>query len=72
MVAGLKESIERLAKVMRTHQAAALTLPVSTAFHCKMLDPMKTEFRQALNKIDFKTPQCKIIRNYDCAVYESA
>jgi len=27
-------------KVLKTHQAAALSLPVSNAFHCKILEGM--------------------------------
>ena len=37
IVAGEKEKIFELQKNVKKHQAAALTLPVSTAFHCKML-----------------------------------
>lgn len=57
---------------MRTHHAAALTLPVSTAFHCKMLEAMKEEFKRALEQIDFKPPKCNILRNYDCKLYLNA
>ena len=41
IIAGETEKIYALQKNVKKHQAAALTLPVSTAFHCKMLESMK-------------------------------
>lgn len=49
-----------------------MNLPVSTAFHCKMLENMKEEFSEILNKTMFETPICSIIRNYDANVYNNA
>lgn len=48
-----------------------MNLPVSTAFHCKMLENMKEEFSEVLNKTIFETPFCSIIRNYDANVYNN-
>ena len=41
IVAGLKDKIGELSKELKKHQIVSMNLPVSTAFHCKMLEAMK-------------------------------
>jgi [acyl-carrier-protein] S-malonyltransferase len=68
----VKSKINDLSKELKKRQIVSMNLPVSTAFHCKMLENMKEEFNDILQKVNFDTPVCKIIRNYDCKIYSSA
>lgn len=45
-------------------------LPAATAFHSTHLERMKGQFGEVLGKIDFRPPECLILRNIDCKVYE--
>ena len=47
-IAGPSAELQPFVKILKQNQAVALMLPVSTAFHCKMLEGMKDEFRTAL------------------------
>ena len=57
-------------KDFRKDKMLAVKLNVSAAFHSSFLKPMKEEFRDVLNKLSFKKPEKKVIRNYDVKIYE--
>ena len=52
-MAGLKDKIGELSKELKRYQIGSMSLPVSTAFHCKMLEAMKEEFNEVLSKTHF-------------------
>ena len=72
VVAGLKDQINELSAELKTQKIISRALAVSTAFHCRNLEAMASEFQQLLAKTNFWLPKCKLLRNFDAKPYRSA
>lgn len=47
----------------------ALVLKVSGAFHSPLMQPAKEELQQAIESVEFKTPECPIYQNVDAKAH---
>ena len=68
VISGLKEPVERAMEIAKDAGAKrAMPLPLSAPVHCKLQAPTAAVMRDALNKIDMKSPVVPLISNKTCA-----
>jgi bacillaene synthase trans-acting acyltransferase len=60
-LSGSCEALHRAAVQLESRNAIYDYLPVKQPFHSSLIDPLKAEFLQAFEGIEFKTPQIPII-----------
>lgn len=64
VIAGQKEAVDRAGVLCKEFGAKrALPLPVSVPSHCALMKPAADKLAQALQDIEFKTPQIPVINN---------
>ena len=68
-MAGEKNALEQIRNVLKKEKVSSLFLPVSTAFHCPLLEGMKKPYSDFLSAYTFQTPACTIYRNIDSQKY---
>ncbi|MCR3755311.1 MAG: [acyl-carrier-protein] S-malonyltransferase [Sodalis sp. Psp] len=74
VIAGHKDAVERASVACKKAGAKrALLLPVSVPSHCELMKPAVEKLRQALEMVEFSTPQVSVINNVDvCAEQDPA
>ncbi len=69
VIAGNKDAVERAAALCKEAGAKrALPLPVSVPSHCALMKPAADKLAEALENIEFLSPQIKVVNNVDVAV----
>jgi acyl transferase domain-containing protein/acyl carrier protein len=63
VVSGRAEEIDRLHDSLRMVRIEALRLPVTHAFHSRLLDPILDEFEAGLAGMEFKAPTIPMLSN---------
>ncbi|MBL1100885.1 type I polyketide synthase [Streptomyces coffeae] len=63
VVAGLPEEIDRFASELAADGVRTARLTVSHAFHSRLLDPIRSELREAAAALEFGDPQVPLISN---------
>jgi len=64
VIAGNKEAVERASALCKAAGAKrALPLPVSVPSHCALMKPAADKLAEALEKIEFNTPEINVINN---------
>ncbi|HLD95091.1 MAG TPA: SDR family NAD(P)-dependent oxidoreductase, partial [Alphaproteobacteria bacterium] len=63
VVSGLKETLSFFKDVLDKIEIKSQELPVSHAFHSRLLDPILEEFEKELEGISFKSPEISLISN---------
>lgn len=71
IVAGLKNKINDFSVELKAQKVLSKALAVSTAFHCKNLQTMVSDYKKLLDRINFWVPKCQVLRNYDSKPYKS-
>ncbi|XXQ69253.1 ACP S-malonyltransferase [Neisseriaceae bacterium B1] len=70
VIAGNSAAVERaMAAAKEAGAKRALSLPVSVPSHCRLMKPAAEKLAQALNEIDIKQPEIRVIHNADVAAY---
>jgi [acyl-carrier-protein] S-malonyltransferase len=72
VIAGHTEAVNKA--VSLAEQAGAImakVIPVSVPCHCHLLDEAAVQYADALEKIEFKTPQVPVVSNVNLSIYES-
>ncbi|MEI6860577.1 MAG: ACP S-malonyltransferase [Shewanella sp.] len=73
VIAGSKAAVKRAAALCKVAGAKmVVALPVSVPSHCELMRPAAEKLAVALESIEFKTPQIKVINNVDVASPKSA
>lgn len=73
VIAGSKDAVERAGALCKEAGAKmAVALPVSVPSHCELMRPAAEKLAVALESIEFKTPQIKVVNNVDVASPEAA
>lgn len=71
VISGSKVGVEKAAELLKARGAKrVLMLPVSVPSHCRLMQPAADQFKVALEKISFSTPEIPVIHNADLQVYE--
>ena len=69
VIAGSKLAVDKACEVLKANGAKrALLLAVSAPFHSSLMKPAADKLREALELVDFATPQITLINNIDVAV----
>jgi [acyl-carrier-protein] S-malonyltransferase len=73
VVAGHMHAVDELLQLSEAAGARmAKKIPVSVPCHCMLLKEASEEFALSLAKVEFKTPQIKVVSNVDLSIYSSA
>jgi len=68
VISGLKETVERAMEIAKEQGAKrAMPLPLSAPVHCRLQEPTAMKMREALAKIEMKTPHVPLISNRTAA-----
>lgn len=71
VISGTIKALELCIEKLKSAGAKrALFLPVSGAFHCKLMYEASLEFKEVLAKIEFKKPKIPLIQNAHLAIHE--
>ena len=69
VISGSKAAVDKACEVLKAAGARrALLLPVSAPFHSRLMRPAAERLREALEDVDFQTPQIAFINNVDVAL----
>lgn len=72
VISGAVEAVnEACAKLKEAGARRALVLPVGGAFHSPLMEPARKELEEAIEAIEFNTPQCAIYQNVDAMPHTS-
>ncbi len=64
VISGELQAVEKAIEISQKRGIKkAIMLPVSAPFHCRMMKPAQLIMKEAIDKLDFKTPQIPIISN---------
>lgn len=70
VIAGNTAAVERaMAAAKAAGAKRALPLPVSVPSHCRLMKPAAEQLAEALQHIDIRTPQIRVLHNADVAAY---
>ncbi|MCJ8281920.1 MAG: acyltransferase domain-containing protein, partial [Rivularia sp. ALOHA_DT_140] len=69
VLAGSSDEIARLKQVLTDKGFSAISLPVSGAFHTKLISYAQKPFAQAISEVTFNPPQTQIYTNTTATVY---
>lgn len=73
VIAGNTAAVERaMTSAKEAGAKRALPLPVSVPSHCSLMKPAADKLAEALQSVDLKTPQIRVIHNADVASYDNA
>ena len=71
VISGLKEGIALASeKLLAAGAKRALPLPVSGAFHSKLMEEASDSFKDVVTTLKFSSPTCPIISNVTAAAYD--
>lgn len=69
VIAGSKVAVEQACEVLKSKGAKrALSLPVSAPFHSILMKPAAERLKEALESVEFMSPEIVLINNIDVAV----
>lgn len=71
VIAGYTQDVEEAIRRLEENGAEAKRLKVSAPFHCKLMEPIKAEFREELEKYTFKDTKYKVMSNITAEPYNS-
>ncbi|MBQ6639431.1 MAG: acyltransferase domain-containing protein, partial [Saccharopolyspora sp.] len=63
VLSGARDEVEAVAAQLRENGRRTKQLPVSHAFHSRLMDPMLEEFRGVVRDLDFARPQLPVVSN---------
>ncbi|ASK27053.1 [acyl-carrier-protein] S-malonyltransferase [Neisseria chenwenguii] len=73
VIAGNAAAVERAMEAAKTAGAKrALPLPVSVPSHCSLMKPAADKLAEALQNVEIKTPQIRVVHNADVAAHSDA
>ena len=73
VIAGNAAAVERaMAAAKEAGAKRALPLPVSVPSHCSLMKPAADKLAEALQNVEIKQPQIRVIHNADVAAYDNA
>ncbi|MCP1659914.1 ACP S-malonyltransferase [Neisseria perflava] len=73
VIAGNTAAVERaMAAAKEAGAKRALPLPVSVPSHCSLMKPAADKLAEALQSVNIKQPQIRVIHNADVASYDDA
>lgn len=73
VIAGHAAAVGRaMAAAKEAGAKRALPLPVSVPSHCSLMKPAADKLAEALQNVEIKTPQIKVLHNADVAAYDDA
>ncbi|XP_072764095.1 probable malonyl-CoA-acyl carrier protein transacylase, mitochondrial [Anoplolepis gracilipes] len=72
ILAGSTKALEYIEKNAEKYKLTKLTrLPVSGAFHTKLMEPALKSFSKMLNTVELENPRCKVYSNYKAHPYNN-
>ncbi len=69
VLSGSNAAIEKVLEIAEAAEARVVPLAVAGAFHTKIMQPADDRLRDALSKVEMKTPEIPVISNVDASTH---